>query len=263
MTMPTVWSNRLKDWDKLSNLPNNTIWELALKQNTSEKWQANWYASLDWTWKVPTSQLPWWMGNWDVVWPNSSTDNAIARYSWTTWKLIKNSSATIDDLWNISATNLSWTNTWDETKATIESKLTWDISSHTHDWRYYTETETDTLLWNKVDKTITLTINWTTYDLSANRSWTISWWGLNYIAVTSNQSISPSNFYWVTCTTSDITLTLADWTSIWENLTIKKIDNTPYNITISGNIEQDWSIIIDTQFESIDLFWNWTYYLIK
>ena len=119
---------------------------------------------------------------------------------------------------------------------------------------------------NAVPNTRTLTINWTTYDLSANRSWTISWWGgwsLNYIDVTSNQSISPSNFYWVTCTTSDITLTLADWTSIWENLTIKKLDNTPYNITISGNIEQDWSIIIDTQFESIDLFWNWTYYLIK
>ena len=139
----------------------------------------------------------------------------------------------------------------------------WDISNNTE---MYTKTETDTLLSSKVPNNRTLTINWTTYDLSANRSWTISWWGgwsLNYIAVTSNQSISPSNFYWVTCTTSDITLTLADWTSIWENLTIKKLDNTPYNITISGNIEQDWSIIIDTQFESIDLFWNWTYYLIK
>ena len=139
----------------------------------------------------------------------------------------------------------------------------WDISNNTE---MYTKTETDTLLSSKVQNTRTLTINWTTYDLSDNRSWTISWWGgwsLNYIAVTSNQSISPSNFYWVTCTTSDITLTLADWTSIWENLTIKKLDNTPYNITISGNIEQDWSIIIDTQFESIDLFWNWTYYLIK
>ena len=30
--------------------------------------------------------------------------------------------------WNISATNLSWTNTWDETKTSIESKLWTDYN---------------------------------------------------------------------------------------------------------------------------------------
>lgn len=36
-------------------------------------------------------------GSWDVVWPASSTDNAIARFDSTTGKLIQNSSATISD----------------------------------------------------------------------------------------------------------------------------------------------------------------------
>ena len=134
----------------------------------------------------------------------------------------------------------------------------WDISNNTE---MYTKTETDTLLSSKVQNTRTLTINWTTYDLSDNRSWTISW-SLNYVAVTSNQSITTWNYYWVTCA-SNLTLTLADWTTSWQNLSIKKLDNTPYTITITGNIEYETSIIIDTQFESIDLFWNWTYYLIK
>ena len=89
------------------------------------------------------------------------------------------------------------------------------------------------------------------------------WDSLAYSAISTSQSITTWNYYWVTCSTSNITLTLADWTTSWQNLSIKKLDNTPYTITIAGNIELDWSIIIDTQYESIDLFWNWTYYLIK
>jgi hypothetical protein len=51
----------------------------------------------------------------DVEGPASSTDNAIARYDGTTGKLIQNSSVTIDDSGNIAATNLSGTNTGDQT----------------------------------------------------------------------------------------------------------------------------------------------------
>jgi hypothetical protein len=50
-------------------------------------------------------------GSGDVVGPSSATDNAIARFDLTTGKLIQNSSATIDDSGNITATNLSGTNT--------------------------------------------------------------------------------------------------------------------------------------------------------
>lgn len=99
------------------------------------------------TWNLPTNTTYWnvmaskgadWAWSGDVVWPASSTDNAIVRYDGTTGKLIQNSGATIDDSGNITATNLSGTNTGDETTASIKTKLgittlsgnnTWDQTS--------------------------------------------------------------------------------------------------------------------------------------
>ena len=54
-------------------------------------------------------------GSGDVVGPASATDNAIARYDTTTGKLIQNSGATIDDSGNLTANNISGTNTGDQT----------------------------------------------------------------------------------------------------------------------------------------------------
>lgn len=42
-----------------------------------------------------------------VVWPASATDNAIARYHETTWKIVQDSWATIDDSGNIVANNIA------------------------------------------------------------------------------------------------------------------------------------------------------------
>lgn len=50
-------------------------------------------------------------GTGDVVWPGSSTDNAIARFDSTTGKLIQNSSATVDDSGNVSIAGLTTTGT--------------------------------------------------------------------------------------------------------------------------------------------------------
>ena len=47
----------------------------------------------------------------DVTGPGSSTDNAIARFDSTTGKIIQNSGATIDDSGNLTANNISGTNT--------------------------------------------------------------------------------------------------------------------------------------------------------
>ena len=53
----------------------------------------------------------------DVVGPASATDNALARFDTTTGKLLQNSGATVDDSGNITATNLSGTNTGNQTIA--------------------------------------------------------------------------------------------------------------------------------------------------
>ena len=275
------WVNKQAElWD----LPISTATQTALntKQNTSEKWQPNWYASLDWSWKVPTSQLPWWTGNWDVVWPNSSTDNAIVRYNWTTWKLIKNSSAIIDDSWNILATNLSWTNTWDETKATIESKLIWDISSHTHDWRYYTETEINSQLskvyWTWVTSYITLTFTATTFSIS-DGTWVITnWltWAISNISwswlnnVTDNFPTSDTTWLlidssWILTQQASIPtpteyrtkiLVWAIWKNawniiFWRTVTLPHYDwiNAITDISTFLGAIQDWNI---------NILWTWT-----
>lgn len=106
-----------------------------------------------------------------------------------------------------------------------------------------------------------LPTNTTYFDLMAENGG--GGWSLNYVAVNSNQSISPSNFYWVTCTTSDVTLTLTNWTNVWDILSIKKLDNSWYSLIVNWNIELDLAITMWIQYESIDLYWNWTYYLIK
>lgn len=166
------------------------------------------------------------------------------KQGWTSWEYYH-----LTQTQHTNATqNASWSQTW------LLSSTDWT----TFNWK-------QSALWfTPANSTTTLTINWIAQDLSTNRSWTILWWGsLNYVAVTSNQSVSPSNFYWVTCTTSDITLTLTDWTTVWDTLSIKKLDNSWYFIIINWNIELDWGITIWIQYESIDLYWNWTYYLIK
>ena len=65
-------------------------------------------------------------GSGDVVGPASATDNAIVRFNLTTGKLIQNSGASVDDSGNITATNLSGTNTGDQD---LSGKA--DVS-HTH-----------------------------------------------------------------------------------------------------------------------------------
>lgn len=46
------------------------------------------------------TETTWWA--WDVAWPWSSTDNAVARFDSTTGKFIQNSNAILDDTWNIT-----------------------------------------------------------------------------------------------------------------------------------------------------------------
>lgn len=110
-----------------------------------------------------------WEWAWDVTWPASSTDNAVARFDSTTWKIIQNSSVTIDDSWNISANNISWTNTWDVT-------LAW-----TPDYLTITNQE--------------ITLN--SVDLANDVTWTLpiaNWWTWsatqNFVDLSSNQTIN-------------------------------------------------------------------------
>lgn len=114
-SFPFVYS----DFDRAetSALPLDSIWNSSIQfwlDEANNEIEAQVKKS-DWTSFSATLSWVWgWGWSWDVVWPISSTDNAIARFDATTWKIIQNSWATISDTWDITANNLSWANTWDQ-----------------------------------------------------------------------------------------------------------------------------------------------------
>lgn len=100
-------------------------------------------SSVDWVTPVPIKINPvtwralidvtWGAGAGDVTWPASSTDNALARFDSTTWKLLQDWTITEDDSWNLSSvwtinweTIATWTNTWDQNLTPL---VTWPASS--------------------------------------------------------------------------------------------------------------------------------------
>lgn len=75
---------------------------------------------MTWGYRNPIQDNVW---TWDVVWPWSSTDNAVARFDGTWWKTIQNSWVIVDDsdnvyipwtidLWHASDTTLSRVSAW-------------------------------------------------------------------------------------------------------------------------------------------------------
>jgi len=86
-----------------------------------------------------------------------------------------------------------------------------------------------------------------------------------YVSVTNDQTISVSNFYWVTNSNSNITLTLNDGTSEWEILTVKKLDDTDYSVFVNTSSLIDWeeTIEISMEWESYDFYWTGSTFIIK
>ena len=104
--MRDIKTFRLEKWDRIDNLPLNTVEELAVKINWSEKWQPFWVATLDLTWKVPSSQLPVLWGWW---W--SWSDWAFAFYSSTAteWQTVFNLNYSYESWNNNLFVFVNWT----------------------------------------------------------------------------------------------------------------------------------------------------------
>lgn len=148
-----------------------------------------------------------WVG-WYVDWPASSTDNAIVRFDWTTWKLIQDSSILVDDsnnvswIWNINwaSWNMTitwWTASWNDLLLTSTSDATkgnidfWSVTGNT--WMRFDEVndrltiwwdETNTTIWwTSVWSKITTHTEWWTdlADLSIHRHSDTVWFGWHLI----------------------------------------------------------------------------------
>ena len=221
-----VFVSWLNAWDEVQLLT-GIKWDKGDKWDNGDKWDKGdkWDQGIQWIQWEKWDKWDQWI-QW-IQWLKGD--------KWDKW-----------DAWTNGIDGIDWTDWRWIVSITLTS---WDHSPWTLDT--YTITYTDAT-------TSTFQVyNW------ADWTWTLpTSWLLTYSAINSSQAITNWNYYWVTCT-GDIILTLADWTSSGQNLSIKKLDNTAYTITITGNIEWETSIVIDTQYESLDLFWNWTYYLIK
>lgn len=75
------------------------------------------FLKADGTWDVPGGT------GGDVTGPAIATDNALARFDGATGKLIQNSAATLDDAGNLTAANLSGTNTGDQNVSATDRVL--------------------------------------------------------------------------------------------------------------------------------------------
>jgi len=80
MGLRTISNSRLVEWEKLDNAPADINTSLAWKEDTTNKWIVWWYASLDWTGKVPAAQLPSYVD--DV---QEYADLASFPETWETW----------------------------------------------------------------------------------------------------------------------------------------------------------------------------------
>lgn len=134
----TIENWRLIDWEKIDNLPDDTQSELDSKQDLSEKWQPDGYASLDWTWKVPIAQIP------DISW------------TWDMKKVVYDPTWVNDDAFDMD--NMSEGTTNKILTATERNKLD------------NVPTDTNAELDNKIDKTTNvdnaiMKADWTTWDL--------------------------------------------------------------------------------------------------
>lgn len=187
----------------------------------------------------------WWGWEWNVVWPNSSTDWWVVLFDWETWKIIKDSWTTLteitNDIWELQLDmpNKS-TALHDDWAPDILPSKSWDIYTDDLTWETYISNWTDSLdnwikMWtidesDLVHKSWTETITWSK-TFSGNH-WDVeipTWNSTPQVHITDDSSNTATHYYawsiqntvgWVTYnysmpTKSSTLATLADISASW------------------------------------------------
>lgn len=85
-----------------------------------------------------------------------------------------------------------------------------------------------------------------------------------YTILYTDSSVNIWNVYSVDATDWPVTLTLNDWNSPWQILTVKKIDSSDNSVFVNNaNIDWETSIEISMEWESYDLYWTGFNFIIK
>ena len=165
---------------------------------------------MTWWYRNPI-QSAWWAWTGDVVWPASSTDNAITRYDLATWKLLQDSSALLDDNW-----------TWSFNTIVLKSSPT---TAWTTIWELYLNSAQNWLPEIRINTNSSLTIGSEMYTQVVNKTWvTLTDWQVVYVSwaqwnrptatLAQANTMNSSRVMWVV--TDDI-LNNAEWfvTIVW------------------------------------------------
>ena len=241
-----IWKN---DWNTQQNI---------MLENTAITWATKTKITYDSKWLVT---------NWADATTVDIADSTNKRY-------VTDSQLTVIG-------NTSNTNSWDETKASIESKLTWTITSHNHSWVYQplatVLTNTTASYTTTIDTRLANT-SWTnTWDNAVNSlySWLatskqdtlVSWTNIktvNWTSLLGSWNIVISGWSWATKRILTVWWTIwATWTNVWPNLTIDWTYTvsqvnlsywTAWNWTLTVDINKNWTTLFDTIKPSI----TWT-----
>lgn len=168
------------------------------------------------TWRV-LMEITWW---WDVAWPWSSTDEAIARFDWITWKLLQNSLSTVSDTWTINIP------TWETYNINGTPLAKWDV------WLGNVDNVADasqTSLWTVTSWNVDAIVNaasvwlWNVDNIAdANQTtlWTVTSWDVDAIVNSASvwlwnvDNTSDSTKNSATVTLSNKTVNTAKWWDI-------------------------------------------------
>jgi len=129
LTFPTKIASAINNF-KMSNSI-TWVWPTLEVEGTDTNIDLN--LKTKWTWVVKINWTPLSSWTWDVVWPASATDNAIARFDSTTGKLIQNwviTESDNGDVANINAIQMDITPT---SVPTWEGVVSWNATEKTID----------------------------------------------------------------------------------------------------------------------------------
>lgn len=136
------------EWEEWPEWPEWPAWNWIESVTATKAWKVTTVTITETDWTETSFQVSdWqdWQGSWDVIWPNSSTNEDIALFDWTDGKHIKGGTKKLSDL-----VQTSWNQTiWGTKTYSVEPVLPSKTTDATNDG---TKPATEAQVYKKQDK---------------------------------------------------------------------------------------------------------------
>jgi hypothetical protein len=205
----------------ISSITSSKAWKTTTVTITETNWTTDTFQIQDWA---------DWEGAWDVVWPNSSTDWDIVLFDGATWKIIKDSGKSLNDMqekltaWTgIDITN----NVISNTQTSAEWWNIWGILSNQTDLQDALDWKQDTLTaWTGISiSSNTISNTWVT---SVNGST-----GAVSLSIPSNTSDLTNDSWFLTSSTWVTSFNWSTW-AITYTAPVTSVNGSTWAVTVSA-----------------------------